>query len=222
MYSCFTHHHYCNHLSPCHQRQRRQFKFYQENKPTSMTPERIVKLDQLGFAWDCRKNNTGTSKVVVSRANLDGIDIHNMNHTYNMVVAPAHIEPTQKEPISFNVNTVATLPSGLRSGGFPFPKFPTLSGGSTGSRSISAFKQQQQQRQQGSKDSQQQHQSGKSAETIGATRSGNGTAPGVTNSTSSKLTASGPAEVDVSKLPREFLSFSTRTFNKFPKINIPK
>jgi hypothetical protein len=36
-------------------RQRRQYKFYCEGKPTSMTPERITKLERLGFAWDCRK-----------------------------------------------------------------------------------------------------------------------------------------------------------------------
>ena len=37
-------------------RQRRQYKFYTEKKPTSMTPERIAKLETLGFAWDCRKS----------------------------------------------------------------------------------------------------------------------------------------------------------------------
>jgi hypothetical protein len=37
-------------------RQRRQYKFYCEKKATSMTPERITKLEKLGFAWDCRKN----------------------------------------------------------------------------------------------------------------------------------------------------------------------
>jgi hypothetical protein len=37
-------------------RQRRQYKFYCEDKPTSMTPERITKLEKLGFAWDCRKS----------------------------------------------------------------------------------------------------------------------------------------------------------------------
>eukprot|EP00980_Cylindrotheca_fusiformis_P025163 scaffold13207_cov143-Cylindrotheca_fusiformis.AAC.16 len=36
-------------------RQRRQYKFYSEDKPTSMTKERIAKLEKLGFAWDCRK-----------------------------------------------------------------------------------------------------------------------------------------------------------------------
>jgi hypothetical protein len=36
-------------------RQRRQYKFYCEAKPTSMTKERIAKLEKLGFAWDCRK-----------------------------------------------------------------------------------------------------------------------------------------------------------------------
>jgi hypothetical protein len=37
-------------------RQRRQYKFYCEDKPTSMTSERITKLEKLGFAWDCRKS----------------------------------------------------------------------------------------------------------------------------------------------------------------------
>lgn len=37
-------------------RQRRQYKFYKEKTATSMTPERIAKLEKIGFAWDCRKN----------------------------------------------------------------------------------------------------------------------------------------------------------------------
>lgn len=36
-------------------RQRRQYKFYNEDEATSMTKERIAKLEKLGFAWDCRK-----------------------------------------------------------------------------------------------------------------------------------------------------------------------
>ena len=36
-------------------RQRRQYKFYCEGKSTSLTPERIAKLEKGGFAWDCRK-----------------------------------------------------------------------------------------------------------------------------------------------------------------------
>jgi hypothetical protein len=40
-------------------RQRQQYKFYCEKKVTSMTPERITKLEKLGFAWDCRKNKGG-------------------------------------------------------------------------------------------------------------------------------------------------------------------
>ena len=32
----------------------RQYKFYKQKEPTSMTPERIAKLEKLGFAWDCR------------------------------------------------------------------------------------------------------------------------------------------------------------------------
>mmetsp|Transcript_18497 Transcript_18497/g.45825 ORF Transcript_18497/g.45825 Transcript_18497/m.45825 type:complete len:297 (-) Transcript_18497:126-1016(-) len=40
-------------------RQRRQYKFYNENKATSMTKERIAKLEKLGFAWDCRKKDLG-------------------------------------------------------------------------------------------------------------------------------------------------------------------
>lgn len=42
-------------------RQRRQYKFYNENKPTSMTKERIARLERLGFAWDCRKKDLGVA-----------------------------------------------------------------------------------------------------------------------------------------------------------------
>lgn len=38
-------------------RQRRQYKKYQEGSASSMTPERIAKLEQVGFVWDCRTNN---------------------------------------------------------------------------------------------------------------------------------------------------------------------
>ncbi|CAJ1949733.1 unnamed protein product [Cylindrotheca closterium] len=41
-------------------RQRRQYKFWNENNPTSMTKERIDKLEKLGFAWDCRKKDIGS------------------------------------------------------------------------------------------------------------------------------------------------------------------
>lgn len=36
-------------------RQRRQHKFYTEGKPSSMTPERIHRLESIGFEWDLRK-----------------------------------------------------------------------------------------------------------------------------------------------------------------------
>lgn len=36
-------------------RQRRQYKFYMEDKPSSMTPERIHRLEMIGFEWDLRK-----------------------------------------------------------------------------------------------------------------------------------------------------------------------
>lgn len=38
-------------------RQRRQYKFYTEQKPSSMTPERIQRLESIGFEWDLRKRN---------------------------------------------------------------------------------------------------------------------------------------------------------------------
>mmetsp|Transcript_20077 Transcript_20077/g.32415 ORF Transcript_20077/g.32415 Transcript_20077/m.32415 type:complete len:423 (+) Transcript_20077:101-1369(+) len=38
-------------------RQRRQYKKYQEGGASSMTPERIAKLEAIGFVWDCRKMN---------------------------------------------------------------------------------------------------------------------------------------------------------------------
>jgi len=199
-------------------RQRRQFKFYQENKPTSMTSERIVKLDQLGFAWDCRKNNTGTSDGVESRADIEGAAIEKLNVTPSVpVVPPAPMAPTAKTPDSLKTTSAISLPSGLRAGGFPFPKFPTVATVGTNGGSISAFKQQQQLRQQYSKDSQSQHPS-RSAEAMGTSASEYG-AVSTGGHFSTKTT---PVELDMSKLPREFLSFSTRTFTKFPKINIPK
>jgi hypothetical protein len=39
-------------------RQRRQYKFYMEGQASSMTSERIVALDALGFQWDMRTNST--------------------------------------------------------------------------------------------------------------------------------------------------------------------
>jgi hypothetical protein len=33
-------------------RQRRQYKFYQDDKPSSMTTERILRLEAIGFMWD--------------------------------------------------------------------------------------------------------------------------------------------------------------------------
>jgi hypothetical protein len=44
-------------------RQRRQYKFYCGGKSTSMTKERISKLERLGFAWDCRKPRDDSSKI---------------------------------------------------------------------------------------------------------------------------------------------------------------
>jgi hypothetical protein len=35
-------------------RQRRQYKFYRTNKPSSMTEERITRLESIGFEWDLR------------------------------------------------------------------------------------------------------------------------------------------------------------------------
>mmetsp|Transcript_6697 Transcript_6697/g.16028 ORF Transcript_6697/g.16028 Transcript_6697/m.16028 type:complete len:578 (-) Transcript_6697:1464-3197(-) len=45
-------------------RQRRQYKKHQDGSSSSMTPDRIAKLEQIGFVWDCRKsssNNTNTN-----------------------------------------------------------------------------------------------------------------------------------------------------------------
>jgi Helicase associated domain len=43
-------------------RQRRQFKMYQEGSASSMTPDRIAKLEKVGFVWDCRNNNNKTQE----------------------------------------------------------------------------------------------------------------------------------------------------------------
>jgi hypothetical protein len=47
-------------------RQRRQYKFYCEGKPASLTPERIAKLEKVGFAWDCRKSKGGDQESQTS------------------------------------------------------------------------------------------------------------------------------------------------------------
>jgi hypothetical protein len=47
-------------------RQRRQYKFYKEGQPTSMTAERIEQLNRIGFEWDCRKPKTSNSSNVSS------------------------------------------------------------------------------------------------------------------------------------------------------------
>jgi len=144
-----------------------------------MTPERIEKLDQLGFAWDCRKNNTGTSNGVLSRSSSDEIENEEMKKktattttaavAAPLVVAgvaadqgssPSSMKKTTK-PVSPKTTTVVTLPPGLQLGGFPFPKFPTVGPVSTTSHlggSIVAFKQQQQQQQQQQRQQQQQQQ----------------------------------------------------------------
>jgi hypothetical protein len=186
-----------------------------------MTSERIVKLDQLGFAWDCRKNNTGTSDGVACRDDPEIPNGEKINVAASMSLVPAaQIGTTVTGPTSLKTTTAVQFPSGLRAGGFPFPKFPTVATVVTNNGSISAFKQQQQLRQQYSKDSQLQQPS-KSIEAM------NTASPGYVVGTtcaasSSKPPPACPLELDMSKLPREFLSFSTRTFTKFPKINIPK
>ena len=37
-------------------RQRRQYKFYAEGKPSSMTADRIKRLEEVGFEWDMRRS----------------------------------------------------------------------------------------------------------------------------------------------------------------------
>jgi hypothetical protein len=95
-----------------------------------MTPERIVKLDKLGFAWDCRKNNTGTG----------GKDSGDDSSDTKEVVPPA-------SPVAVSVATKPTTPLVnnvlLRLGGFPLPKPPSSGGGNT-TNTVAAFKQPQQ------------------------------------------------------------------------------
>lgn len=50
-------------------RQRRQYKKYQDWTSSSMTPERIAKLENIGFVWDCRK----ISKVEDARGDMQGV-----------------------------------------------------------------------------------------------------------------------------------------------------
>jgi len=50
-------------------RQRRQYKKYQDWTSSSMTPERIAKLENIGFVWDCRK----ISKAEDVRGDIQGV-----------------------------------------------------------------------------------------------------------------------------------------------------
>lgn len=43
-------------------RQRRQYKNYQEGNASSMTSDRIAKLEQMGFVWDCRNSKTASTR----------------------------------------------------------------------------------------------------------------------------------------------------------------
>lgn len=51
-------------------RQRRQYKKYQDGTSSSMTPERIAKLEDIGFVWDCRKIN----KADDIRSHVEGVE----------------------------------------------------------------------------------------------------------------------------------------------------
>eukprot|EP00934_Nitzschia_sp_Nitz4_P005095 Nitzschia sp. Nitz4//scaffold145_size56662//7061//8339//NITZ4_006552-RA/size56662-snap-gene-0.85-mRNA-1//1//CDS//3329536562//5085//frame0 len=88
-------------------RQRRQYKFYQEKASSSMTPERIDKLNQIGFAWDCRK-------AIPLAQQPPGSLKHSLPKpdTFLQGTTP----PTSASSTKSNVTTTV-----LRSGGFPLP-----------------------------------------------------------------------------------------------------
>ncbi len=176
------------------QRQRRQYKFWQENKSTSMTLERIEKLNNLGFSWDCRKSNIGAKTMT---NNVCCVVAANSSA---MIAAPALVFPveavratvrkgTTEQPIQFKT------PDRLRpGGGFPLPKPP-------GADSVTGSKEPQ---------------------FRDITRAVLLSAP-VDPSTSSTGESPSKASTSRSleNLPCEFFSFS-RKFTKFPKIDLSK
>ena len=91
-------------------RQRRQYKFYCEGKSTSMTPERIAKLEKLGFAWDCRKPKETTKPGAMGKPApvtfLNPTNVNAMAFLKSVNRAP----PAPVIPTAIPSNVVTTLP----------------------------------------------------------------------------------------------------------------
>lgn len=183
-------------------RQRRQFKFWQENKPTSMTPERIEKLDKLGFSWDCRKNNPSTRPMKGSNSSGEESNPR-----------PAFMAEVQSHFVTKNTNpqarntTVAPLNETIKKatgslvrpmGGFPLPRQPPPPPPAT-----TAMEHRQIQGNE------------ISTRPLGHVLE----APSISVAQAKTSTPSVPS---IENLPCEFLSFSSRKFTKFPKINLSK
>jgi hypothetical protein len=165
-----------------------------------MTPERIVKLDKLGFAWDCRKNNTGTSAKVSGESddNSDAKEVIPPASAVGAVrdtsLGVASTNPTTTTP-QVNGSTAGSM---LRLGGFPLPKSSWYGGKSTPTKTVAAIKQQQQFK-------------GVQMPVV---------QPAPSEAPVAKPPVSEPAAATLSSLPCEFFSFSKMT--KFPKINLNK
>jgi hypothetical protein len=183
------------------QRQRRQFKFWQENKPTSMTPERIEKLNKLGFSWDCRKNTppTRTSKGSDSsgeESNPRPVFATTQTKTPLVTTTNPRAKNITAVPLTVNDSIKKSTGGLVRPiGGFPLPRPPLPSP----TEPTTAAK--------GHRD----------RENEGLARS-----PGPSEASAiSAAKPTTPAVPSIENLPCEFFSFS-RKFTKFPKINLSK
>jgi len=162
-----------------------------------MTPERIEKLNKLGFAWDCRKNNTGTQ----SGEDSDGTDTEPTvaSNTPPAASAKADVPIATKQtkpPLLVAMEKKkANMLRGV--GGFPLPKAPHVAASvgklaSSNGQTVAAVKLQQ--------------------------------SPGNDKFESDEAAAREPSTPEVAalvpKMSCEFFSFS-RKFTKFPKIKLP-
>lgn len=75
-------------------RQRRQYKFYNESRASSMTKERIAKLEKLDFAWDCRKKDLGYSEKSLNGEPQTGQAPPNINAFSHNIGIPAGLPMT--------------------------------------------------------------------------------------------------------------------------------
>jgi hypothetical protein len=98
-------------------RQRRQYKFLCGVKPTSMTLERIAKLEQHGFAWDCRKNK---EEDAVSSSKTPIVSNGNSQITSRAAVGRAGKDP---EKVELNTSNKPAASSQKSSTSYPHCEF---------------------------------------------------------------------------------------------------